>query len=374
MRRDLLVQSAAYAAVCPLIFIAVVLAPAVVGAPISWEGSFALGAALSVLLMLRDRAPGTVLVLSALVLCAFRTTGLYESGWAWPLVPALLAAYSARRYAVAATTVSALLAFAVFGEIVFFSTSVPESVIRVATEALWLGLPLALVTIVRQNAQRRSQQKELREQEGRALLAEQRVEIAREVHDVVAHTLAVVGVHLNVAADALCDDPDGPGVDLDAARAALATAREARGAAMADLKAFVGDLRGAPQAGLPEIERLLDSARAAGLEIESFQGWDLAAVPAAQSLAAYQVVREAVTNALKHSGATHLSVSLVAGSRALRVEVSDDGTPASPVVPGHGLTGMRERVTALGGSVQWESGDGFTVRAVLPLDAGGSAA
>ncbi|ROO83216.1 signal transduction histidine kinase [Actinocorallia herbida] len=374
MKRDTLARTSADAGISLLTFAVVCFAPLTVGAPLTWEGPFALGAVLGVLLLLRRRVPGTVLALSALVLLVYRTTGLYESGWAWPLAPALLTACAAKRYAVTAITVFVHLAFAVFGEIVFFSTSVPESVLRAGTEALWLGLPLALVTIRRQNAQRRAQQEALREQERRALLAEQRVEISRDVHDVVAHTLAVVGVHLSVAADALCADPDGPGVDVDAARAALDTAREARGAAMAELKAFVGDLRGVPQRGLTEIEALLDAARQAGLGVEVGRNGDLAAVSAAQSLAAYQVVREAVTNTLRHSGADRLTVRLTADGDELRVEISDDGAAASPVVPGHGLTGMRERVAAIGGSVEWESGDGFTVRAVLPLGAGGSAA
>ncbi|WP_106399677.1 sensor histidine kinase [Actinocorallia populi] len=362
------------AAIALLTFAAVCFAPATVGAPLAWEGPFALGAALGSALMFRRRAPGTVLALSALALFAFRTAGLYEMGWIWPLAPALLTAFSARRHGAVAFTSLGALSYGVFVEVVLSHVGVFEAFSRLGGEALWLSLPLGIAVIRRQRAEGLAERAARLAQEEQTRAAEHRLEIAREVHDVVAHTLAVVGVHLSVAADALADDPDGPGVDLDAARAALLTAREARHAAMTDLKAFVGDLRGTPQAGIPEIESLLDTARTAGLKVETDRAGDLAGVPAAQSIAAYQVVREAVTNTLRHSGASRLSVRLAAGAGDLRVEIRDDGGAPSPVVPGHGLVGMRERVTALGGSVDWESGDGFTVRAVLPRSVGGSAA
>ncbi|WP_237105591.1 sensor histidine kinase [Nonomuraea sp. MG754425] len=117
-------------------------------------------------------------------------------------------------------------------------------------------------------------------------LAEQRLRISREVHDVVAHTLAVVGVHLNVAVVALDDSPEE-------ARAALRTAIAVRNQATRDLKAFVGELRDTPQQGLESVADLVAQARAAGLEVHYEPEGDLDAIPAAQALTAYRVVQEA---------------------------------------------------------------------------------
>lgn len=191
-------------------------------------------------------------------------------------------------------------------------------------------------------------------------LAEQRLRISREVHDVVAHTLAVVGVHLNVAVVALDDSPEE-------ARAALRTAIAVRNQATRDLKAFVGELRDTPQQGLESVADLVAQARAAGLEVHYEPEGDLDAIPAAQALTAYRVVQEAVINTLRHSDAGRLAIRLQAANRELVVQVADNGSAAADFTVEHGLTGMRERITALGGTLHINAGHGFAVEAVLPL-------
>ncbi|MDX6738915.1 sensor histidine kinase [Actinocorallia sp. A-T 12471] len=348
--------------------------PALIGEPVTYEGAFSVGVLLGGALLVRRRFPVAVLVFSGLVLLGFRTAELYGGGWLWPFSAALVGAALAGRLGWAVGVGLFVLAYGVGGEAHLFGADGGAVIARVGTEALWLGLLLSGATAWRQYTRWRAEHEARLTQVELTRLAEQRLEIAREVHDVVAHTLAVVGVHLSVAADALTDDPDGPGVDLPAARDALGTAATARRAAMADLRTFVGELRGAPRGGVADIGTLLAAARAGGLAVEIVREGDLEAVPAAQGLLAYRVVREAVTNALRHSGAAHLTVRLTADGGALRVTVSDDGSASSPVVPGHGLTGMRERVTALGGTLEWQSHDGFTLHATLPCPVEGSPA
>lgn len=334
---------------------------AAVGAPLGWEGPVSLALFLGGVLLVRRRWPITVLLLSAAAVIAYQGAGLFEGGWIWPLSPALFSA---------ATLASFPAASAIGAVVLAYGTAVqwagPSAALaRGGVELLWLALLLAGASAWRQYRRWQEEHDARLVQLEETRLAEQRLQISREVHDVVAHTLAVVGVHLNVAADALDEAPGE-------ARDALRTAMEVRGRAMKDLRAFIGELRDEPLPDLASMEELLDRARSAGLAVTYDLSGPVAAVPAAQSLAAYRIVQEAITNTLKHSDARRLIVRLSAGPSLVRVEVADDG--AGPVVfhEGHGLTGMRERVSALGGTLRLESGDGFAVRAALPVAGSGA--
>ncbi|MGK5554291.1 sensor histidine kinase [Actinomadura kijaniata] len=335
-----------------------VAGPAVVGAPLTYEGTLALAVLLGGALLFRRRYPVAVLALSAVVVVAYGWADLFEGGWLWPLTPGLASAAVLGRVRPSAGIGASVLLCGLPRELAGTSGA-SEAVARIGVETLWLALLLTGAVAWRQYGRWRDEHEARLIDLERARLAEQRLEISREVHDVVAHTLAVVGVHLHVAADALADSPEE-------ARAALRTAMEVRGRAMRDLKAFVGDLRDGP-AGLAEVPDLLDRARAAGLTATLHREGDLDGVPAAQGVAAYRIVREAVTNTLRHAAASRLDVRLAARPGELRVEVADDGTGPAAFAAGHGLTGMRERVAALDGALELASGDGFTVRAVLPV-------
>ncbi|WP_369332904.1 sensor histidine kinase [Nonomuraea candida] len=237
-----------------------------------------------------------------------------------------------------------------------------ETLARGGVELLWLAVLLAAASATRQYNRWRTEHRARLLQLEQTRLAEQRLHISREVHDVVAHTLAVVGVHLNVAVAALDDSPEE-------ARAALRTAISVRNQATRDLKAFVGELRDTPQQGLESVADLVAQARTAGLEVRYEPEGDLAAIPAAQALTAYRVVQEAVVNTLRHSDAGRLTIRLQATTRDLVVKVADNGSAATGFTAGHGLTGMRERVAALGGTLHIDAGRGFAVQAVLPLTA-----
>ncbi|WP_228994986.1 histidine kinase [Streptomyces sp. DH8] len=329
--------------------------PAAMGAPLSWHGTFGPAVALGGLVLARRRFPVLVLVLSAAVLVACQSAGLYEAGGVWPLSVALFTA-ALRRPGPAAAVGALTLACC----LVLQGVDASEALARGGVELLWLALVSAGANSWRQYGRWRAEHQARLLQREQTRLVEQRLAISREVHDVVAHTLAVVGVHLNVAVESLDDEPEE-------ARAALRTAIAVRNQAMSDLKAFVGGLRDVPRLGLESVVGLVEQAEAAGLDVRYDAEGDLDAVPAAQALTAYRVAQEAVVNTLRHSDAGRLTLRVRARPQAVEVTAVDDGSPSAGFTEGHGLTGMRERVTALGGTLRVETDRGFSVRAVLPL-------
>ena len=216
-----------------------------------------------------------------------------------------------------------------------------------------------------------------REEEARRRVAEERLRVARDLHDLLAHTITLVGVQTSVAAHILAADPDR----LDRAAVAKAlddiadTCRTARGELRTTLEVLregqgAGDGRG-PLPGLAGLPDLAETARASGAKVELTVRADR--VPPAVGAAAYRIVQEALTNAVRHGGREDLAVRvlLYGGEGALRVEVADDGVGGggAPGDCGFGLVGMRERARSVGGTLDAGPGEagGFTVSAVLPL-------
>ncbi|MFJ7148104.1 sensor histidine kinase [Streptomyces sp. NPDC100445] len=229
----------------------------------------------------------------------------------------------------------------------------------------------AVVQAIRDRAERAER---TREEEARRRVAEERLRIARDLHDVVAHHIALVNVQAGVAAHVMDRRPDQ-------AKEALAHVREAGRSALNELRATVGLLRqsGDPEAptepapGLDRLEDLLATFRSAGLPVRAIGADRAAGLPAAVDLAAYRIVQEALTNVRKHAGpGAGAEVSFVRAGPDVEVTVLDDG-PGQPGAPadggGHGLIGMRERVTALGGTLTTgpRPGGGFRVHAILPV-------
>ncbi|MDG4859242.1 sensor histidine kinase [Streptomyces sp. T-3] len=232
----------------------------------------------------------------------------------------------------------------------------------------------AFVDAIRERAERAEQ---TRDEEARRRVAEERLRIARDLHDVVAHHIALVNVQAGVAAHVMDKRPDQ-------AKEALAHVREASRSALNELRATVGLLRqsGDPEAptepapGLARLADLVDTFRHAGLPVEVVRADDGTTLPAAVDLAAYRVIQEALTNVQKHAGQdAKAEVSVIRVGPNVEVTILDDGAPETepPAAPesggGHGLLGMRERVTALGGSIAVgpRYGGGFRVHAILPL-------
>jgi signal transduction histidine kinase len=206
-----------------------------------------------------------------------------------------------------------------------------------------------------------------REQESRRRVADERVRIARELHDTLAHSLVAINVRAGVAADLLASEDPLP---------ALKDIQQASADALRDLRGTLGLLRDQGEAvptapsGLASLPGLVDHARSGGLHAEMDLDLDGATVPSAVGGAAFRIVQEALTNVLRHANASGARVRVRARAEALDLDITDDGRADSAGAhPGLGLRGMAERAAALGGRLDAgprEEG-GWRVHAVLPL-------
>jgi signal transduction histidine kinase len=221
-------------------------------------------------------------------------------------------------------------------------------------------------TAVRARENRRAQQRA----EAEAAVEQERVRIARDMHDVVAHSLAVVVAQADGARYAAAADPE-------AATRALATISTTARAALADVRLLLGQLRhsegNGPQPALADLEALYAQVRASGVDLRvTVDPAPAVEPPAGAQLAVYRILQEALTNALRH-GSGAVAVRLAWRSDRVELEVGNPvPEPAPPVVPGHGVIGMRERAQLAGGTLTATAEHGsFVVRGILPL---GSAA
>jgi signal transduction histidine kinase len=221
-------------------------------------------------------------------------------------------------------------------------------------------------------AARERAQREAREREDEALrhVAEERLRIARELHDTLAHSLVAINVRAGVAVDLHTSQ------DSDALR----EIKQVSATALHDLRATLSLLRGhsdvaptAPAFDLTGLRGLVDNVRSAGLCADAVVQVDGAAVPSAIGGAAYRIVQEALTNVLRHADASNAHVLVLARAGALEIEVTDDGRAGTAGSnAGLGLRGMAERAAALGGrlTVGPREEGGWMVHAILPLDGG----
>ncbi|MFF1300460.1 MULTISPECIES: sensor histidine kinase [unclassified Streptomyces] len=247
-------------------------------------------------------------------------------------------------------------------------------------EMLWPLVPLLLGEVVRMRRQlleeyaaRATRAEEERERETARRVREEGVRIARELHDVVAHTVTAMTVQAGVALDAFEAQPE-------TARQAMRQVRDSGKDAVRELRAAVGVLRdpasGDPVEPAPGIDRLAELVgrfAGGGTEITLRQEGVGEGLPPVVGLAAYRIVQEALTNVVKHSDARRAEVSVGRLDGTLVVEVVDDGRPAEMAVGGFGLIGMRERAVAVGGRIEYGPlpDGGFRVRAELPVDDSG---
>lgn len=213
-----------------------------------------------------------------------------------------------------------------------------------------------------------------RDQQAQIGAAGERARIARELHDVVAHNVSVMVVQAEGATYAFDTSPE-------TTRRALGAIAETGRMALAEMRRLLGVLRAeetgverAPQPGVDQLEDLLEQVRAAGLAVDFTVEGVPVPLPQGMALAAYRIVQESLTNTRKHGGPrVSARVALQYGEQELRMLVSDDGRGVAALTDGQGsgLTGMRERVSMYGGSIQAgprEAG-GFEVKAVLPYRA-----
>ncbi|WP_115789283.1 sensor histidine kinase [Arthrobacter silvisoli] len=233
--------------------------------------------------------------------------------------------------------------------------------LRSAAAAAWAAI---LVLLGEGFRRRREQIAEYRRRRAAAEQAERdeyRLTLARDIHDVVAHSLSMINVQASVALHLGTNEPERLRPALEAIKAAskesLAEVRQLLGVLRDDAPLHPGT-----RPGLARIPELVEHARLAGLRVELANAVDPATVREQQQEAAFRVVQEALSNVRRHSGAVSAVVRLAVAGNTLEVTVDDDGTgldwsKQGGAEPGNGLTGMRERVEALGGSL-----------ALLPLD------
>jgi signal transduction histidine kinase len=221
-------------------------------------------------------------------------------------------------------------------------------------------------------AMRRAVEAEVRAAEtALAAVVDERTRIARELHDIVAHSVSLMVVQAGAAQQVVQED-------AAYVSEALETIRTTGQTALGDMRRVVEMLRDggqpsahAPQPGLARLDALIADARAAGLDASLAVSGAQRPLPPGVDLAAFRIVQEALSNVRRHARATRVRVGLRYAAESVTVEIADDGVGTSAQPPsGHGLVGMRERAVLYGGSLELHSeGAGLTVRAVLPVRA-----
>jgi signal transduction histidine kinase len=224
---------------------------------------------------------------------------------------------------------------------------------------------------VRELQERAATAEREREQLARIAVHEERASIARELHDIVAHSVSVMLVGVRGARDVLRSAPE-------TAEETLARVERSGEQSLAELRRILALLRepeqtaeSHPQPSLAELNELVASYRAAGLPVRLEMIGEPLPLPGGVELSVYRIVQEALTNTLKHADPSNVTVTLAFRDARLELEVADDGTPTTPgsATTGQGIIGMRERVALLGGELQTgpREGGGFRVAAQLPL-------
>ncbi|MFE4411162.1 sensor histidine kinase [Streptomyces sp. NPDC056821] len=315
----------------------------------------------------RRRAPLPVLAVTGL--CA---VGYQAVGFDVPAVAYLFAVYAAMRAGHRTVTVAAsvamLAALPLAALASLHDTGEAFAQARGALEVAWLIAAGAAGEALRQAERRADEAERTREETARRRADEERLHIARELHDSLTHQISIIKVQAEVAVHVA----RRRGEQVPAALLAIQEAgREASRELRATLEALRDDDT-APPRGLDHVPELVERARAIGLDATLTIKGQRHDVPAAVDRTVYRIVQESLTNIARHAAADSASVRIDCRPDALTIRVDDDGraTPGTAPVPGVGLLGMRERVTALGGWLRAEPRieGGFTVQAELPVE------
>ena len=332
-------------------------------------GAIALLAAGGAVLAGRRRFPVTVLVATYVMIFAFIATGQRGFPWLGTTVAFCTAIALGRRAAAVAFLVACYVT-ALWGQMLAGQPG-PKAIFA---ESLGVGLAflLAAAELIRLWRQRAAAIEQRREEERLRRASEERLRIARDLHDVVAHSISVINVQASTALHLMDRQPERT-------RSALETINEVSKQALVEVRSVLGVLRSVdderaprePSATLARLGGLVQNAAAAGLTVDVKLEGEGRPMPAGVSLAAYRIVQEALTNSARHSGSAHAGVRISRGERELVVEVDDDGPggSVSHANGGNGIVGMTERAHALGGTLEAgpRPGGGFRVRACLPL-------
>jgi signal transduction histidine kinase len=347
------------------------------------RGMLALGYVLALLhtlpLVARRRFPGTVLGISVVSGLAVAALGMPEIlGIAILVAVYSVAAYGDRWVSLAGLAVAEVGSAAVQLTPGRFQTPTVVSNALVFGAAWLLGHFVGRRRAYTARLEQTAELERTRAEQARRAVAEERLRLARELHDVVAHSISVIAVQSGVGAHVAKTQPE------EAAKALAAIEATSR-AALTELRRLLGVLRQedepqgdlAPVPGLADLDGLLAEVAKAGLAVRLQVEGRPAPLPAGVDLSAYRIVQEALTNVVKHAGPARAQVTIRYRDHEVMVEVIDDGRGvAAPTGDGrarvgHGLIGMRERVAVFGGDLEAgpRSDGGFRVAARLPLAA-----
>ncbi|MFE2558170.1 sensor histidine kinase [Streptomyces sp. NPDC059352] len=243
----------------------------------------------------------------------------------------------------------------------------PHELVELLRVSGWVIAMLVFGASIRLYRQLVASVVERAEREAERKVTEERLRIARDLHDLLAHSITLIGVQTSVAAHVLVADPDR--LDREALVRALDQISETCREARAEVRTTLDVLRAAPEGPLPDLASLPDLVRSSGADLTIRTGE--AKVPAAVGAAAYRIVQESLTNAVRHGGpdgGTRVDVGLM--EEVLTVRVTNDGAPSEGTSgSGYGILGMRERARSVGGTLSAgpRDGGGFEVTAALPL-------
>jgi signal transduction histidine kinase len=320
-----------------------------------------------VALVARRRHPVLVLWLTFAATLGPSGTGLTHLSF---LVAFFVTATAGKRYV-------AWLALALsFVWVIWLAPLVYQYSVPPANDALLLAGWMLAVAIAaeaaRIRAERAAATRASRQLDQRRQQSEERLRIARDLHDVIGHNISLINVQASMGLDLIDSQPEQ-------ARAALTAIKSASKEALQELRTMLTPLRGdaaaprSPAPGLGRLPELIELTRAAGLTVEAEITGTAPPLPAAVQLAAYRIIQESLTNVARHAGQARVTVRVACEDANVHVQIDDDGTAPCGVVSaigtGGGITGMRERATALGGdlSAGFRPGGGFRVSARLPV-------
>jgi signal transduction histidine kinase len=237
----------------------------------------------------------------------------------------------------------------------------------------WL-LALAIAAeATRIRAERAAATRANRQIEQRRQQSDERLRVARDLHDVIGHNISLINVQAAMGLDLMDSQPDQARAALSAIKSASKEALEELRSMLTTLRRDSYDVPRSPAPGLDRLDELIELTRAAGLTVEVEVVGQSGQLPAAVQLAVYRIIQESLTNVARHAGRARARVRVTYGEAAVDVEIDDDGAaPAdgpAAIGNGSGITGMRERAAALGGelSAGFRRGGGFRVSARLPV-------
>jgi signal transduction histidine kinase len=309
---------------------------------------------------------------AAFLISLLATTGLWLLGYNAGVLPLVLlfggyfVAVARPTREVAACTAGALGCFA----LLWWAGGAPFGARDAFTSVLALAITLALGRTGRLRVDLAEARAQTAEEAARRRSTEERLRIARELHDIIGHSLGTIAVQAGVGRHLMANEPEKAAEALDS------IARVSRNS-LDEVRAVVAALREDdaayhPTPGLGDLPDLVETVRSTGLNVELTLPNDLEAIPRQTGAAVYRIAREALTNVVRHAHASAASVQVDHHNGRVEVAVRDDGSGydgEEGMKPGHGIAGMRERAEALGGRLAAgaSSGGGFLVTASLPV-------